>query len=138
MGDFLQTLLRLKAQLGVEKDQHVATLLGISKTAFAERKKRGAFPVSEVVALAIVRADLDLNFIFTGHRYGESNDLTVDQVKANFLHLGITFTRWAEENGYTRNEVYRVLNGQSKANYGKAHEIAVKLGLKPGTTGGSL
>ena len=56
--------------------------------------------------------------------------LTADQVKERFRQAGITFTQWAEENGYTRNEVYRVLNGQAKANYGRAHEIAVKLGLK--------
>ncbi|EMF9817896.1 DNA-binding protein [Escherichia coli] len=58
--------------------------------------------------------------------------MTTDQVKALFRQRGVTCTRWAEDNGYTRNEVYRVLNGQSKANYGKAHEIAVKLGLKSG------
>lgn len=58
--------------------------------------------------------------------------MTTDQVKALFRQRGVTFTRWAEDNDYTRNEVYRVLNGQSKANYGKAHEIAVKLGLKSG------
>lgn len=58
--------------------------------------------------------------------------MTAEQVKSLFRQRGITFTRWAEENGYTRNEVYRVLNGQTKANYGKSHEIAVKLGLKPG------
>lgn len=57
--------------------------------------------------------------------------LTADQVKERFRLAGKTFTAWAVENGYTRNEVYRVLNGQAKANYGKAHEIAVKLGLKP-------
>lgn len=59
--------------------------------------------------------------------------MTADQVKALFRQRGITFTQWAEENGYSRNEVYRVLNGQAKANYGKAHEIAVKLGLKSET-----
>lgn len=56
---------------------------------------------------------------------------TADQVKERFRLAGKTFTAWAKENGYTRNEVYRVLNGQAKANYGKAHDIAVKLGLKP-------
>lgn len=59
--------------------------------------------------------------------------MTADRVKALFRQRGITFTQWAEENGYSRNEVYRVLNGQVKANYGKAHEIAVKLGLKSET-----
>ena len=57
--------------------------------------------------------------------------LTADQVKENFRQAGKTISDWAAENGYTRNEVYRVLNGQAKANYGKAHDIAVKLGLKP-------
>ncbi|MGE4404465.1 DNA-binding protein [Pseudomonas sp.] len=56
--------------------------------------------------------------------------LTAEQVKQRFKSRGKTITAWAEENGYTRNEVYRVLNGQAKANYGKAHEIAVKLGMK--------
>jgi gp16 family phage-associated protein len=58
--------------------------------------------------------------------------MTAEQVKSLFRQR-ITFTQWAEEHGYSRNEVYRVLNGQTKANYGKSHEIAVKLGLKPAT-----
>ena len=57
--------------------------------------------------------------------------LTPDQVKERFRSLGKTITEWAKDNGYTRGEVYRVLNGQAKANYGKAHEIAVQLGMKP-------
>ncbi len=60
-----------------------------------------------------------------------SKALTANQVKERFRQAGKTISEWATENGYTRNEVYRVLNGQAKANYGKAHDIAVKLGLKP-------
>ncbi|RAS18915.1 gp16 family phage-associated protein [Microvirgula sp. AG722] len=56
--------------------------------------------------------------------------MTPAQVKARFRREGRTFTAWADENGYTRNAVYRVLNGFDKGNYGRAHEIAVKLGLK--------
>lgn len=56
--------------------------------------------------------------------------MSSEQVKRRFRQQGKTFTDWARENGYTRNEVYRVLNGQAKAHYGRAHEIAVKLGLK--------
>ena len=56
--------------------------------------------------------------------------MSSEQVKRRFRQQGITFTEWADKNGYNRNEVYRVLNGQAKAHYGKAHEIAVKLGLK--------
>lgn len=58
--------------------------------------------------------------------------LTPAQVKQRFRQRGITITQWAEEHGYKRNAVYRVLNGFDKANYGQAHEIAVALGLKSG------
>jgi gp16 family phage-associated protein len=49
------------------------------------------------------------------------------QVKAMFRAKGETITDWAKENGYRRHDVYQVLNGQSKARWGKGHEIAVKL-----------
>lgn len=57
--------------------------------------------------------------------------LTPEQLKARFQREGKTFADWAKAHGYTRQEVYRVLNGQAKAKYGKGHEIAIKLGLKP-------
>ena len=56
--------------------------------------------------------------------------MTPIQVKAKFRREGKTFSDWASEHGYPRIAVYRVLNGFDKANYGRAHEIAVKLGLK--------
>lgn len=56
--------------------------------------------------------------------------MTPDQVKARFRAKGQTFSAWAKEHGYSRRDVYLVLNGQSKARWGKGHEIAVKLGLK--------
>ncbi|EAW1285931.1 DNA-binding protein [Salmonella enterica] len=59
--------------------------------------------------------------------------MTAEQVKRLLRQQGKTITEWANEHGYTRNDVYRVLNGQVKANYGKGHEIAVKLGLKSGS-----
>jgi gp16 family phage-associated protein len=58
--------------------------------------------------------------------------MTADQVKAKFRAEGRTFTEWAKQHGYTRNEVYLVLNGQKKCLWGKGHDIAVKLGMKPG------
>lgn len=57
--------------------------------------------------------------------------MTADEVKRRFRERGETFTEWAKKHGYRRNEVYRVLNGAAKGHYGKAHEIAVRLGLKP-------
>lgn len=56
--------------------------------------------------------------------------MTANKIREQFRQRGETITEWALKNGFKRNEVYRVLNGQSKAYYGRAHEIAVKLGLK--------
>lgn len=56
--------------------------------------------------------------------------LTPKQLKNEFARKGITFTKWAIEHGYKPNAVYRVVNGTDKAIYGRAHEIAVKLGLR--------
>lgn len=55
---------------------------------------------------------------------------TPDQVKREFRSQGRTFSQFARENNVHVNEVYKVLNGQYKAHFGQAHEIAVKLGLK--------
>lgn len=56
---------------------------------------------------------------------------TPDQVKADFLAGGITISQWAREHNYTPREVSLVLNGQIKGRYGKGHDIAVALGIKP-------
>lgn len=54
----------------------------------------------------------------------------LQKAKERLRKEGQTIGGWAKANGFGRNEVSRVLNGQSKAYYGKAHAIAVKLGLK--------
>ncbi|MGQ0711001.1 MAG: DNA-binding protein [Rhodoferax sp.] len=56
--------------------------------------------------------------------------MTSDQVKSRLRRQGITITQWAVNHGYPRSAVYRVLNGIDKAHFGRAHEIAVALGLK--------
>ncbi|MGE4314577.1 DNA-binding protein [Acinetobacter sp.] len=55
------------------------------------------------------------------------------QVKQEFINSGTPVSKWATENGFTPQEVYKVLNGQSKGNFGRAHKIAVALGLKTET-----
>lgn len=55
---------------------------------------------------------------------------TPDQVKKSFRLKGIPVAAWAKQHGYTPQEVYKVLNGQAKGNFGKAHSIAVALGMK--------
>lgn len=66
MNLFSESLDRLKFQLRVSKDQEVAAALGMSKTAFSERKKRGSFPEREVLELCKSRPELDSHFILTG------------------------------------------------------------------------
>ena len=54
--------------------------------------------------------------------------------KAEFEAAGEAPAHWADQHGYPRTEVYRVLNGMSPCKRGRFHEIAVKLGIKPGHT----
>lgn len=56
--------------------------------------------------------------------------MTTDQVKAKFHREGRTFAGFAREHGFSEIEVYKLLNGQTKGLRGKAHDIAVALGLK--------
>lgn len=55
-----------------------------------------------------------------------------ERIKQAFRDRGQTISEFARANGWTPHAVYRVLNGFDKANYGKAHDIAVKLGMKEG------
>lgn len=57
---------------------------------------------------------------------------TAEQVKTEFHRKGITITGWARAHGFSALAVHRVLNGESKCYRGKAHRIAVLLGLKNG------
>jgi gp16 family phage-associated protein len=57
--------------------------------------------------------------------------MTPAQIKQKFRREGRTFSAWAREHGYSPNKVVRLINGFDKGHYGQAHEIAVKLGLKP-------
>lgn len=63
-------------------------------------------------------------------QYHPTFTTSVDTVKQRLYQQGLTVKQWAEQNEYKPNQVYRVLNGESKALYGIGHEIATKLGLK--------
>lgn len=66
----------------------------------------------------------------TPYALPRARPLTPNQVKANFMAHGVPVATWAKANGYSPRYVYMVLNGQFKGHFGKAHDIAVKLGLK--------
>ncbi|MCY6411967.1 DNA-binding protein [Acinetobacter sp. VNH17] len=55
----------------------------------------------------------------------------IERVKANLVAKGTTAKAWADQHGYDHETVYKILQGTRKCNYGKSHEIAVALGLKP-------
>lgn len=57
--------------------------------------------------------------------------MTPDQIRKDFRARGMTFSDWARKHGFKPQAVHRLLNGYEKGHYGQAHEIAVKLGLKP-------
>lgn len=54
---------------------------------------------------------------------------TRDEVKAWLKEMNITQTEWGRQNGYSSNEISRVLSGKSKLNYGREREIAIKFNL---------
>ncbi|AFJ01988.1 putative phage-like DNA-binding protein [Methylophaga frappieri] len=56
--------------------------------------------------------------------------MSPEQVKAKFKKQGLTFSKWARENEFPVRAVYRVIAGIDKGDHGRAHEIAVKLGIK--------
>ena len=56
--------------------------------------------------------------------------MTTSTFKTRLRRQGKTIRQWAEENGFPPTAVYRVLNGVDKANFGRAHDIAVKAGIK--------
>lgn len=60
--------------------------------------------------------------------------MTAQSFKTLLRRQGKTIRQWAEEHGYPPVAVYRVLNGVDKANFGRAHEIAVATGIKTDET----
>lgn len=60
---------------------------------------------------------------------------TTEEIRNEFKRCGVSIAEWARANNFSPPLVYRVLGG-SEARRGKSHEIAVKLGLKSGSTKG--
>lgn len=62
---------------------------------------------------------------------------TPDQIKAEFEAQGITISDWARQHDYSPRDVILVLNKVLKGRYGKAHRIAVALGMKADPNAGA-
>ncbi len=50
--------------------------------------------------------------------------------RSEFAESGMTVSAWADAHGFSRVDVYAVLSGRSRCLRGKAHAIAVALGLR--------
>jgi gp16 family phage-associated protein len=55
----------------------------------------------------------------------------LETVRQRFFLRGETVAGWARANSFDQRQVYAVLSGRNKATRGRAHVIAVALGLKP-------
>lgn len=58
--------------------------------------------------------------------------MTPESFKSKLRRQGKTIRQWADEHKFPPRAVYRVLNGLDKANFGRAHDIAVAAGIKAG------
>lgn len=56
---------------------------------------------------------------------------TIEQFKAGLQAEGKTAVQWAEEHNFPTWAVYRVMAGMNKCHRGRAHQIAVAMGIKP-------
>lgn len=90
MKNFTNIVNRLKTELSITMDKDVAEILGMSKSAFAERKRRGVFPENALRLLELERPDLklDINYILTGIRdAGNPNEELVNAIKATEINM---------------------------------------------------
>jgi len=55
----------------------------------------------------------------------------LEQVRSRFFYSGESVAGWARTHGFDLQLTYSVLSGRLRARRGKAHEIAIALGLKP-------
>ncbi|PIE42524.1 MAG: hypothetical protein CSA47_00290 [Gammaproteobacteria bacterium] len=83
MKNFIDVNNRLKSALSLTMDKDIASTLGLSKSAFAERKKRNSFPKKELELLAKKQPELELDveYILTG--------FSIDKAEKDAKLLGI-------------------------------------------------
>lgn len=55
---------------------------------------------------------------------------TTQEWKDWFGAQGLTISQWAADHGFKSEEVYAVLSGRTVGRRGRAHEVAVALGIK--------
>jgi gp16 family phage-associated protein len=61
---------------------------------------------------------------------------TGEQVRREFVFRGESISAWARKHGFSAAQVFEVIAGRNRGRRGKAHEIAVMLGMKNGAVEG--
>lgn len=95
MKIFDASLLRLKQATKVTSDQEVAELLGMTKAALSDRKRRDAFPADKLRALAQQRPELgiDVDYVLTGVSSAVTSATSVlRECTEQVMHLGLSST----------------------------------------------
>jgi hypothetical protein len=85
--DFVQVVERLKAAAGLKTDTELAAALGMSQSAFANRKQVGSLPYEKIVGFCLSE-NLNLSAIFAGE--------TLTLEKPDPILLGIIMARLEE------------------------------------------
>ena len=87
MKNFTDQLNRLKTELSLTMDKDVAQFLGLSKSAFAERKRRGVFPEEALRLADLANPHLKLNveYIMTGKK--EDIHSFLDKLAKDPMHI---------------------------------------------------
>ncbi|WP_233141073.1 helix-turn-helix domain-containing protein [Aggregatibacter actinomycetemcomitans] len=88
MKNFTDIVNRLKTELSVSMDKDIAEFLGMSKSAFAERKRRGVFPKEALMLADLKHSELKLNveYILTGRKGDELSQLLTSTSKKRIDH----------------------------------------------------
>ena len=137
MNNFDEQLLRLKQAAKTNADQDVAALLGLSKAAFSDRKKRGAFPEDKVWALAKQKPELmiDVGYVLNGKR-------TLANIKAKLAtsgervrqvrdEMGLSVAAFASHLGVVANVVTQAEAGNSSSLNELLSPLATKCVISP-------
>ena len=88
MKNFTDIVNRLKTELSVSMDKDIAEFLGMSKSAFAERKRRGVFPKEALMLADLKHSELklDVEYILTGRKGDELSQLLTSVSKKRIDH----------------------------------------------------
>ncbi|PJG83796.1 helix-turn-helix domain-containing protein [Caviibacterium pharyngocola] len=91
MTTFINQLNRLKTELSLTMDKDIAEFLGLTKTAFAERKRRGVFPENllRVAVLNNPNTKIDVDYVLTGNRDSQTvkDQEMIEEMKEKIVEL---------------------------------------------------